>query len=230
MKDLLQNLSGLFGGPLDFVAFLLYLIVFPVYHAVYPWFVRLSPNRTAKGRIDMYRRSWIQSLLDEGAVLLGAQQTRNLTMVASFLASSALILLGVTGNALLMRGSPLQAVGVEPGIAPESHHVLQVKLFLLILVFSISFMFFMACLRHLGHFNLILGADPALIEREEGIPAADYLTRIINQASNRYTLGSRTFLSALPLFLWLFSTWVFLLVTLATAVRFMGHTDFARKR
>jgi len=230
MKDLIHYLSSPFGGPLDLVAFLLYLLVFPIYHAVYPLLVRLSPNRTAKGRIDMYRRSWIQSLLDERAIILGAQQTRNLTMVASFLASSALILLGVTGNALLMRGTPLQAAGVEPVVGHQPSEVLQVKIFLLILVFSVSFMFFMACLRHLGHFNLILGADPALIEREEGVPAADYITRIINQASNRYTLGSRTFLSALPLFLWLFSTWVFLLVTVAVGVRFMGLTDFARRK
>lgn len=227
MEELIQLFRSPFTSPLDIVAFALYIVVFPIYHGLYPYLVRLSPHHTRKGRIDRYRRSWITTLVENRDVMEGAQQTRNLTMVASFLASSALILLGVTGNILLTGKSALSALPGTDVPNPATLETQQVKLYLLVIVFSITFMYFMACLRHLGHFVLIIGADPELIEEEEEVSAVDYITTVINMASNRYTLGTRCLFSALPLFLWLFSTWLFLAITAFSALKFMGLTDFA---
>jgi uncharacterized membrane protein len=218
--------SELFQGPVDVVGFVLYLLVFPVYHGLYPVLAKSSPHGTAKGRMDLLRRSWIEGLVQRRDIVAAAQQTRNLTMMNSLLGSASLILLGMTANALLTYPKvPAQVAHPESwDLHPGA---VSAKLYLLILVFAIAFSYYMAALRRLGQFNLVIGADPALIETEEG-PAVEYLTALINKASNRYTLGVRAFFSAFPLFAWLFDPWVFIVITAFFGAKFVGFQDFAR--
>jgi uncharacterized membrane protein len=184
----------------------------------------LFPDRAVKTRIDLYRRSWIERLVREEDILLAAQQTRNLTMVNTLLASSSLILMGFTANVLIQAPSlslelPLRAAAAQPAGQP-------VKLLLLIVVFGVAFAYCMTSLRHLGHFNVVVGADKHVIELYEG-SAIDYLSALINRASNRYTLAVRCLYSASPLFFWLFDTRIFVGVTLFWALKFIGFQDFA---
>ena len=176
--------------------------------------------------MDIMRRSWIEGLVERRDIVAGAQQTRNLTMVNSLLGSASLILLGMTANVLL----------TYPRVSAELAHpeswdlhpgAVSVKLYLLILVFAVAFSYYMAALRRLGQFTLVIGADPALVDSEEG-SMVDYLTALINKASNRYTLGVRSFFSAFPLFAWLFDPWMFLGLTLFFGVKFVAFQDFAR--
>ena len=211
--------------PLDAIGLALFVLVFPVYHGIYPWLMSLYPDRAARTRIDLYRRSWIERLVRERDVLLAAQQTRNLTMVNTLLASSSLILMGFTAN-LLMQAPELSlnlpihgGLGVHPAAQPG-------KLLLLIVVFGASFAYCMTSLRHLGLFNVVIGADPDLIELNEG-SAVDYLSGLINRASNRYTLAVRSLYSASPLFLWLFDPRLFVGLTLLWALKFIAFQDFA---
>jgi len=218
----------LFQEPLDVVGFVLFLLVFPIYHGIYPWLMSLFPDRAVKTRIDLYRRSWIERLVREEDVLLAAQQTRNLTMVNTLLASSALILLGFTANVLIQL--PRGLVNVPEAISAGGNDaILAGKLYLLILVFAVAFAYCMTALRHLGHFNIVVGADPKVVEEHDG-SAVDYLSALISRASNRYTLAVRTFYSSMPLFLWLFDSWLFVALTLFWAAKFMLLQDFRFQR
>jgi uncharacterized membrane protein len=228
---MLTEWQKLFSDWLDVVGFVLFLLAFPVYHSAYPWLMRLFPNRAAKVRLDEFRRSWIERLVKTRDLMAAAQQTRNLAMVNSLLASSALILMGFTANVLL--GMPRAATGGDllPGLMDWAAHPesLQLKLLLLVLVFGVSFAYSMTALRHLGHFNLVVGADPDVIASREG-SAVDYLSALINKASNRATLAVRCLYSATPLFLWLFDVRLFVLLNLVWAVKFVAFQDFAHLR
>jgi len=203
----------------------LYLLVFPAYHGLYPLLARRRPHSTAKGRMDLLRRSWIERVIRERDVVAAAQTTRNLAMTNSLLGSAALILMGMTANLLL--SYPKVPDAVQPAGWEAHPAALTAKLYLLIVVFAVAFSYYMAALRRLGQFNLVIGADPELIDREEGSSAA-YLTELINRASNRYTLGVRAFFSAFPLFAWLFDSWLFLGLTLFFAIKFVVFQDFTR--
>lgn len=224
MRTSLQWLV-IFHDPVDTVGFVLFLLVFPIYHAVYPYLMRLVPERSAKNRIDAFRRSWIEGILERGDIVVAAQQTRNLTMVNSLLASSALILMGFTANVLIRHPEMTEAI-VEPELWARHPDAQAVKIFLLIVVFGVAFSYCMTSLRHLGHFNLVIGADPKVIEEREG-PPIEYFAALVNRASNRYTLAVRCFYSASPLFLWLFDHWFFIGLTLFWSVKFIGFQDFA---
>jgi len=222
---LLKNWLTLFQSPVDVIGLVLFIAIFPVYHGIYPWLMRSFPNRAAKVRFDSLRKSWIQGLLDRRDIIAAAQQTRNLTMVNSLLASSSLILMGLTANVLIRSG---EIAGQVPHAFAWDIHpdTVAMKLFLLLVVFAVAFAYCMTSLRHLGHFNLIIGADPKLVEEYEG-SATEYFSVLINRASNRHTLAVRCLYSASPLFIWLFDSWFFLALTVFWAIKFVGFQDFA---
>lgn len=216
---------SLFEQPLDITGIVLFLVFFPIYHAIYPWLMQILPQRAAKARLDRLRRSWIQGLVERREIVTAAQQTRNLTMVNSLLASSALILMGVTANILIRL--PQVSAEIPHPLAWEAHpDKLAIKLLLLIVVFGVSFAYSMTSLRHLGHFNLVIGADPKVIEEVEG-SSIGYLTSLVNRGSNRHTLAVRSLYSASSLFLWLFDPLLFIAATLFWGIKFVVFQDFA---
>jgi uncharacterized membrane protein len=145
-------------------------------------------------------------------------------MVNTLLASSTLILMGVSANILIQM--PQVDVLPQTQVWEARPEATAAKLLLLIISFGVAFAYCMTSLRHLGHFNLVIGTDPKLIDAEEG-SAIEYFSTLINRASNRYTLATRCLFSASPLFLWLFDTWLFILLTLFWGVKFIGFQDFA---
>jgi uncharacterized membrane protein len=208
----LRSLLAAFERPVDGAAFALWIAVFPLYHMLYPRLARWMPGRTMAEQVHMLRRSWISRVLKDGDVIEAALLTRNLNMVNTFLASSALILLGFAANTILGRPT------VDPAAA---------RIVLIIIVLALAFGYFVNALRHIGHFNLTIGADPALVDQLYG-SAVDHFSGLLARASRRYTQGIRALYSVFPLFLWLFDSWLFLGVTLAWAVWFLAQ-DFSRR-
>lgn len=156
--------------------------------------------------------------------MAAAQQTRNLTMVNSLLASSSLILMGVTANVLIRTSQfPEEIMDSEHSfLHPDAQAA---KLFLLIVVFGFAFAYCMTSLRHLGHFVLVIGADPEVVREAVGDPV-DYYTDLVNRASNRYTLAVRCLYSVSPLFVWIFDRWSFVALTLFWGIKFIVFQDF----
>jgi uncharacterized membrane protein len=207
------SLLDAFARPLDAVAFALWALVFPVYHAVYPRLPRWLPGRTMAERVDTLRRSWIARVLATGDIVTAAHQTRNLNMVNTFLASSAVILIGFAANIVVGREVP---------------QTISARVLFIIILLAVAFAYFVNSLRHLGHFTLTIGADPALVDKLHG-SATDYFCDMIARASLRYTQGVRALYGVFPLFLWLYSAWLFLGVTVLWALWFLAQ-DFPRRR
>jgi uncharacterized membrane protein len=209
------SLLDAFERPLDSIAFALWVLVFPLYHQIYPRLPRWLPGRTMAEQVDALRRSWIARILATGDIITAAHQTRNLNMVNTFLASSAVILIGFAANMVIGRE--------VPPTPPTAARVV-----LIIILLAVAFAYFVNSLRHLGHFTLTIGADPALVDKLHG-SATDYFCNMIARASLRYTQGLRALYSVFPLFLWLYNTWLFLGVTVLWALWFLAQ-DFPRLR
>ena len=130
--------------------------------------------------------------------------------------------MGFSANLLLRSGEFAHEL---PKIWDTHPDALAGKLLLLILIFAIAFGYCMTSLRHLGHFNLVIGADPALIEEHEG-SSVDYFSNLINRSSNRHTLAVRCLYSASPVFLWMFDPLSFIALTVFWGMKFIGYQDF----
>lgn len=172
--------------------------------------------KTAKGKINIYRRSWVESVLESGDISAAVNQTRNLTMVATMFASSSLLILGAVANVYITRYQP--QVG--------KFDAFSMKVYLLMSVFGVSFLLFLFSLRHLNYFCVLLGAKRKVVEEIEGESMVTMLSNRLNLAMNRYTLGARCYYYSLPVLAWFLNTWAFVAITLLITAMVIVTRDF----
>ena len=216
----MQEWLEVLKSPLDWIGFALLVLVFPVYHTLHPRLRRRFLHYATGKRFDRWTESWIRRLVENGQVIVGAQQARNTTMVASLLASSTLILMGFAANLVL------SSANTDEGSLRIDPTGISLKVSLAFLVLAVSFSYFVSCLRRLGQFTIMLGADPELMDRTVG-SAAGYLTEVFRLAIRAYTLGVRYLYAIFPIAFWIFDTWLFVLVTLVWGFKFIVIEDFA---
>ncbi|MFH1774817.1 MAG: DUF599 domain-containing protein [Methanobacteriota archaeon] len=170
------------------------------------------PMSTAKGKINLYRRSWVEEIVEKRDILTAVHQVRNLTMVATMFTSSSLLILGVIANIFMTKYSP----GTD---------IFSIKVYLLMTLFGTSFLLFLFSLRHLNYFSILIGAKKEVIESTEK-DMVEMLSERLNLAMNRYTLGARCFYYSLAVMAWFFSTWAFIAITLLVTLMVIVTRDF----
>lgn len=216
-----------FGAPLGVLDILGIVVFFALslgYHFAYAQYARNHPLNTVKGKIHLYRRTWIKRVLDRKDYILAVQTTRNLMMSANFLATASLLALSLAFNILILGGDLTQKFHVDnPGL-------LSFKLYALAAIFAFAFWEFLLSIRYLNQLSVLIGADPDLIEQVEGLDAVTYLTTLLNRATNRYTYGQRGFYFSTAVFAWIFSPLAFVIVTCGIGLFFIGAQDFQKWR
>lgn len=208
-------------GTLDILGIVLFVLVTFVYHALYYVYTQTRPLATVKGKIHLYRRTWVKRVLDRGDFILAAQTLRNHLMAASFMASSSLLAMGLLLN-FVVAGDPATALHLD------NAELITFKLFSLIGIFAFSFMAFLFTIRDLNHVSILIAADADLIDHVEGLDAVTYLSTLLNQALNRYTFGQRGFYFSIAVIAWIFHPIAFIVTTLGIALLLIFVLDFQR--
>lgn len=207
----------------DVFGIILFLLFTVVYHTAYYVYSQRYPLATVKGKIHLYRRSWIKRIVDEGDHIFAVQAFRNLITSSSFMASSSLLVIGIVLNSML-RGD------IAITLRVEDNEFLQAKLALLMFIYAFAFMNFLFNIRFLNQLSIMIGSDPDLIDHVEGMEAVEYFTAMLNSATNRYTYGQRGFYFSLAVIAWIFSSVAFVVVTVIIGVFLVALMDFQKWR
>ena len=206
----------------DYAGMAVFVLCTAVYHSFYAFWTGQHPLETVKGKIALYRRTWVKRILDRDEQMLAVQSLRNLLMTSSFMASSALLVIAVVLNYLLGIG-PSGTATTAPG-----DDLLKFKLLLLVVVYGYAFFSFLLSTRYLNHFTILVGADRDLIGSVEPVDAVTFLTNILNRAGNRFTMGQRAFYFSLPAVAWVVDARAFLALTLLVFVYLALFLDFKK--
>lgn len=182
-----------------------------VYHGVYHWISKRSPFATVKGKVERYRKDWVEGILQSRNIILAVQTVRNNIMATTWLAGSVMLVLAF----LLTSGIKGQDSEVFNALGIVDHGFLRIKVDLLLFTFGFAFLAFLFSIRHVILFNTLIGTSPELITQVEGVEASEFLARLINRSHSRFTFGLRATYFSLPLIAWLFSTWAFIIFTVA---------------
>jgi uncharacterized membrane protein len=173
------------------------------------------------------RAAWVASVMRERRDILAVQTLRNSTMAASFMASTAVLLiigvltLSAQGDKLSDTWHALNFLG---------HTSSEMWLFkLLMMLFDLLFAFFTFAMavrifHHVGYL-LNVPLDMTL----EVAPQIRQVEAHLNRAGTYYRIGMRAYYLTVPLLFWLFGPLWLLGATLAV-VYFMFHLDRAPKR
>ena len=187
------------------------------------WRTRRDPASSAQDVMLAARAAWVESVMRERRDILAVQTLRNSTMSASFMASTAvLLIIGVL--TLSAQGDKLS--GTWHALNFLGHAGAEMWLFkLLMMLFDLLFAFFsfsmsVRIFHHIGYLiNVPLDkGSEALQIRQVGAQ--------FNRAGIYYRIGMRAYYFTVPLLFWLFGPLWLLGATMAM-VFFLFHLDRA---
>lgn len=192
------------------------------YHLYLHRRLRTDPTYTIQAVNTGARAAWVRRVMDADGErdVLAVQTLRNSTMAATFLASTAILLImGVLNlmpkvtDASLLHSLQERAADGDMAIF---------KLLPLLVDFFWAFFCFSLAVRLYNHVGYLInaGGDPRLS------PTPAFVARLLNRGGRYYSLGMRAYYLSVPLVFWLFGPW-YLVISACGVVAVLFHVDRA---
>ena len=197
-----------------------------LYHLYLRIKVARNPAYTVQSVNIIARAAWVENVMREkGMEVLAVQTLRNSTMAATFLASTAvLLIMGVL--TLSEQGDKLSSTWHALNVYGTSHTGLWlVKLLLLLLDLFVVFFSFTMSVRVYNHVGYMINV-PLTMNHKMISPRHVAIT--LNRAGRFYSVGMRAFYYTVPLVFWLFGPH-FMLVATAVLIAVLYRLDRAPK-
>lgn len=173
---------------------------------------RRNPAYTVQAVNAIARTAWVECIMSEpGKELLAVQTLRNSTMAATFLASTAvLLIIGVLS--LTGQGDKLEAAWHSLNFLGGRHQQLwMAKLLFLLLDLFVAFFSFAMSIRVYNHVGYMINVPLDLNHRAI---SPRHVAVHLNRAGKFYSIGMRAYYFLVPLVFWLFGPHLMLLATL----------------
>jgi len=200
------------------VALSVYLSCFILYHLVYFSLTKRKPSLTKKGRINRATESWLSSSLEDGQQLLIVHQIRNMIISITFLASTAVILIGFLFNyGVVGRENSTRVFAIKHSDYPG---------WLALFTITLSLVSLLLALRHFNNLSILIKSSPERLSEIEGTSALQYLEKLYISGSQHYMIGRRGFLYTVVTLFWYINTWLFVTLVLALTFTLSYRHDF----
>lgn len=199
----------------DLLSFALSAALLTAYHFYLAYKVRKNPSYTVQAVNIIARTAWVETIMKEGKDILAVQTLRNSTMAATFLASTAvLLIIGVL--TLSGQGDKLENTWHTLNVMGAKHSELWMgKLLVLLLDLFVAFFSFSMAIRVFNHVGYMINV-PLALNHKMICPA--HVAIHLNRAGNFYSIGMRAYYFTVPLVFWLFGPHFMLLSTLGLIV------------
>ena len=169
------------------------------------------------------RTAWVESVMVNGRDILAIQTLRNSTMAATFLASTAILLVVGVLNLSGQGDKLLASWGVLDAFRETDASLWDIKLLALVINLSVAFFAFTLSIRKFHHVGYLLNVPEDL--RHPFITPA-FVGSYLNGAGRSYSLGMRAYYMLLPLVFWLFGP-TFMVVAAVVLVAILYRLDRA---
>lgn len=197
-------------------ALALSVMLLAAYHLYLLLRLRRDPNYTIQAVNRAVRAVWVESVMrDESRTILAVQTLRNSTMAATFLASTAILLIVGTLN-LSSQPESLGALWHIASFMGKQHPQLWVgKLVLLIVDFFVAFFSFSTSIRFFNHVGYQISVPHDV--RPRGLTPTRVAVHL-NRAGRYFSIGMRAYYFSVPLLFWLFGPYMLLLASAVLCV------------
>jgi len=213
-NNLAQVVNHAFFNDLGSLAMSALLLV--AYHLYLRHRQKRDPTYTVQAINRMARTIWVKTLMASGKPdVIPVQTLRNSTMAATFLASTAvLLIIGVLS--LSGQGDKLSSTWHALNVYGASHtELFLIKLLMLLLdLFTVFFSFTLA-IRLYNHVGYMINV-PYTPDHKAISP--DHVAEHLNRAGSYYSIGMRAFYFIIPLVFWLFGPHLMLAATVGLIV------------
>ena len=184
----------------DLVSFIASVSLIIAYHLFLRSKVKKNPTYTVQAINIIARTAWVETIMKEKKDILAVQTLRNSTMAATFLASTAVLL--IIGVLTLSESDKLQAswhvLNMVGAVHPE---IWLVKLICLLLDLFVAFFSFSMSIRIFNHVGYLINVP---LELKHKMISSVHVATHLNRAGKFYSIGMRAYYFTVPLVFWLF--------------------------
>jgi len=195
----------------DIAGFVLSVVLLGVYHLYLRQRVKRSPAYTVQAVNVMARSAWVERIMKNEDGILAVQTLRNSTMAATFLASTAvLLIIGVL--TLSEQGDKLGGTWHALNVVGATRAELWLtKLLMLMLDLFAAFFAFSMSIRVFNHVGYMINVPKAAGHKSI---SPRHVAVHLNRAGRFYSIGMRAYYFLVPLVFWLFGPHFMLLATI----------------
>ena len=203
-----------FGGTwLDAVAVFIFSVAWIGYGAFAEHRAQAVPN--LHKTMDRYRREWMVRMIERDNRMLDVNIMRILSRNSQFFASTTMLVLGAL---IALTGYIQQALDVVSGLpftVKGSARLIEMKIVLLVVIFTYAFFKFTWSMRQQGQATTLIGAAP---KQPEGNPeqyaaVIDRIARIASYAGANFNNGLRAYYFGLAALAWFLHPWLMIVAT-----------------
>ena len=213
---------------LDMAALLFFLGGWIVYAAFAEHHGRKVPS--LHNRMDVFRREWMVRMIDRDNRMVDVGILRVLTRSSQFFASTTMLVLGAL---IALTGYVQQALDVVSGLPftmQSSARLLEIKILLLVGIFTYAFFKFSWAMRQLGQASTLIGAAPRQPKDniEQYAPVINRIARIVSYAGTNFNNGLRAYYFGLGALAWFLHPWLMIVAT-AWVIYILYYREFKSK-
>lgn len=167
--------------------------------------------------LHQYRLEWMHQLLQREHRVADASFIANLERSVTFFASTTMLILAGLITVLGSTDKAIDVVSDIPFVTQASTAEWEMKLLLLILVFSYAFFKFTWSLRQYGFASVMIGATPmsgSELSESASHAHAKRNANMMSLAANNFNKGLRTYYFSLAILTWFINSWLFAAMSL----------------
>jgi uncharacterized membrane protein len=206
----------------DLIAVLLSAALLSIYNIYLRFRLKQNPHYTVQAVNRHARTEWVAWMMgDPQRNIVGVQTLRNATMAATFMASTAVLLIIGTLN---LSGDAAKLINTWHllNFFGSSHPGLWLaKLLLLVSDFFVAFFAFSLSVRLYNHVGFHISVPPS--GRTADLTPASVAIHV-NRAGYYYSIGMRAYYTSVPLVFWLFGP-LFMVLATIVLIAVMYHID-----
>lgn len=206
----------------DFSALLFSAVLLAIYQVRLNRRIRKDPDATIHGLNLRARAAWVEHVMTEQRDIMAVQTLRNSTMAATLMASTAILMIFGILN-LMSNSAHVGSLDIHVIDAMGSSNAALRSFKLLALLIDFLFAFFCFALAVRGFHHAGYAINVPLAKPSHGISPQKVIA-LLNRSASYYTLGMRSYYSAVPLVLWLFGPVWMVIATLILLV-VLRHLD-----
>ena len=185
----------------DFVSFLICAVLLSVYHLYLAYKVKNRPTYTVQAVNRIARTAWVETIMNERRDILAVQTLRNSTMAATFLASTAvLLIIGVL--TLSGQAANLNTTWHSLNVLGATHNsIWLIKLLVLLSDLFAAFFCFSMSIRIFNHVGFMINVPLTMNHK---MISPQHVALHLNRAGKFYSIGMRAYYFTVPMVFWLF--------------------------
>lgn len=180
--------------------------------------------------MDTYRREWMVRMIERDNRMTDVNIMRTLARSLMFFASTTMLVLGAL---IALTGYVQQALDVVSGLPftmKASARLLELKIMVLVFIFTYAFFKFSWGMRQLGQASTLVGAAPPkpADNPEQYAPWINRIARIASYAGSNFNNGLRAYYFGLAALAWFLHPWL-MIVTTAWVIYVLYDREFNSK-